>query len=125
MKAKDLSLKKRIDKEERRLRQNYGDLPDDIASVVDGLIRRAAYMRVQLEDYETDLLDNGYVEPFTQSANMDPYDRERPVARLYSTMNKNYQGIVRQLTDLLPKSPPKAVEGSDNLEEFTREKDAG
>ena len=60
-------------------------------------------MRITLEDYEKDLDDNGYVELFSQSDKTDPYERERPVARLYNTMNKNYQSIVKQLSDLVPK----------------------
>jgi len=59
---------------------------------------------------------NGYVEMFTQSERTDPYERERPVARLYNTMNKNYQSIMKQLSDFLGKEPVK--EDSDGFEEF-------
>jgi len=34
---------------------------------------------------------------FTQSEKTEPYERERPVARLYNTMNANYQKIIKQL----------------------------
>lgn len=112
----------RITKEEKRLRESYSKIPDNIMQVADGLIRRAAYMRVSLEDYEIDLDENGYVEMFSQSPNTDPYERERPVARLYNTMNKNYQSIVKQLADLLPKQkdePPK----DDGFDKFVGERD--
>ena len=61
-------------------------------------------MRVTLEDMEQDLDQNGYVEMFTQSERTDPYERERPVARLYNTMNKNYQSIMKQLSDFWVRS---------------------
>jgi hypothetical protein len=61
-------------------------------------------MRVTLEDYEADLDAGGYVELFTQSEKTDPYERERPVARLYNTMNKNYQSIMKQLSDKMPEA---------------------
>ena len=118
---KELTKDERISKEERRLRRSYKDLPKDKKQVVEGLIRRAAYMRVTLEDMEVDLDKNGFVEMFTQSEKTEPYERERPVARLYNTMNKNYQSIIKQLTDLLPKDEPK--EESDGFEAFVMSRD--
>lgn len=97
--------KARQTREEKRLRESYKDLPADLMRVADGLIRRAAFMRVTLEDYEQDLSEKGYVEMFSQSANAPPYERERPVARLYNTMNANYQKIIKQLADLVPPAP--------------------
>lgn len=93
----------RIKKEEKRLYGIYENIPENKKKAIDGLIQRAAYMRVTLEDYEKDLDENGYVESFTQSVKTDPYERERPVARLYNTMNKNYQSIIKMLSDMLPK----------------------
>ncbi|WEK53330.1 MAG: hypothetical protein P0Y55_12120 [Candidatus Cohnella colombiensis] len=95
--------KRRISVEEKRLRKIYENIAEDQKGIADGLIRRAAYMRVTLEDYEIDLDEKGYVEQFTQSEKTAAYERERPVARLYNTMNRNYQQIVKQLSDMLPK----------------------
>ena len=97
------SKKLRISKEEARIRKTYEAIPDNMMEVADGLIRRAAYMRVSLEDYETDLDEHGYVEMFSQSNNTPPYERGRPVVQFYNSMNKNYQSIVKQLTDMIPK----------------------
>lgn len=118
-----MSKDKRISQEEKRLRKNYENIPEELMGVADGLIRRAAYMRVTLEDYEKDLDENGYVELFTQSEKTEPYERERPVARLYNQMNKNYQTIIKQLTDMLPKPKAgKAGEEDDGFEEFVGRK---
>jgi hypothetical protein len=114
---KELTKDERISKENKRLRAIYADLPSDVLELYDGLIHRAAYMRVALEDYETDLDARGYVESFSQSEKLDPYERERPVARLYNTMNKNYQSIMKQLADRLPEAVPADV--SDDILKFS------
>lgn len=110
---------RRISTEEKRIRESYKNIPDDLMRVADGLIRRAAYMRIALEDYETDLDNGGYVELFTQSEKVGAYERERPVARLYNQMNSNYQKIIKQLSDMLPKpDPDKDPPKDDGFEAF-------
>ena len=114
--AKEKELKKRrVRREEKRLKKVYENIQKDKA-IIDGLIQRAAYMRITLEDFEKDIDTLGYVELFSQSDRMDPYERERPVARLYNTMNKNYQSIVKQLSDLVPKHEAKVED--DGFESF-------
>lgn len=118
-KKKKAAKKRRITAEEKRLRESYKKIPDDLMRVADGLIRRAAYMRVTLEDYEIDLDNGGYVEQFTQSEKTKAYERERPVARLYNQMNRNFQQIIKQLSDMLPKpDPEKDPPKDDGFEAF-------
>lgn len=117
---KELTKQEKILKEEKRLRSIYKKISKDNKSIIDGLIQRAAYMRLTLEEYETDLEESGYVELFSQSEKTAPYERERPVARLYNTMNKNYQSIIKQLSELLPKEGPK--EKDDGFDEFVNRK---
>jgi len=107
---------KRVSTEKARLKKIYKDIAEDKKQLIDGLINRAAFMRITLEDMEVDLDTNGFVEEFSQSEKLAPYERERPVARLYNTMNKNYQSIIKQLADLTPKDVRKEV--SDGFEEF-------
>lgn len=111
----------RITREERRLKRNYKDIQKDKSAVVEGLIRRAAFMRATLEDMELDLDERGFVEMFAQGE-QEPYERERPVARQYQQMNKNYQSIIKQLSDLLPKEPPKQKD-DDGFESFVMARD--
>ena len=116
----DLTKEERITNEVNRLQAIYKKIGKDNKAIIEGLIQRAAYMRITLEDYERDLDENGYVELFTQSERTDPYERERPVARLYNTMNKNYQSIIKQLTDLIPAEVVKEKESK--LMKFVNEK---
>lgn len=116
-----LSKDERIQKEERRLKRIYKNIDRDNKAIIEGLIQRAAYMRITLEDWEKDIMENGYIEMFTQSEKTDPYERERPVARLYNTMNANYQKIIKQLSDLVPKEV-KVVE-DDGFKDFIAQRD--
>lgn len=119
---KELTKAERIKREETRLRKIYTNIKEENKSIVDGVIQRAAFMRIQLEIYETDLDVKGYTELFTQSPNTPPYERERPVARLYSTMNKNYQTIIKQLSDLLPKDVKQKSDEEDDFTAFAGER---
>jgi hypothetical protein len=115
---KETTKDERIKKEVRRLNRIYKDIDKDNKAIIDGLIQRAAYMRVTLEDWEKDIMENGYYEMFTQSEKTDPYERERPVARLYNTMNKNYQSLIKQLSDLVPKEAPSKGVEDDGFADF-------
>ena len=117
----ELTREQKITKEVRRLNTIYKDVQKQNKSIIEGLIQRAAYMRITLEEMEKDLSENGYVEMFSQSEKADPYERERPVARLYNTMNKNYQSIIKQLSDLVPK--PELRVKDDGFDEFINDRD--
>lgn len=104
--AEIAKVNRRIRAEVKKLAGVLSDLPEDRLSAADGVIKRAAYMRITLEDYEVDLITNGPVEMFSQSEKTDPYERERPVARLYNTMLRNYVSTMKQLFDLLPDGKP-------------------
>ena len=114
---KSLSKDSRIKQEEKRLREIFKNADENGTAINDGLIQRASYMRVTLEDWEEDINKNGVVEMFTQSVNTPAYEKERVVARLYNTMNKNYQSIIKQLSDLLP-DDIKVVEADDGFADF-------
>jgi hypothetical protein len=113
---------KRILKEVKRLKNIFKDIEDERKILIEGLIKRASYMRITLEDYETDILENGSTEMFSQSEKTDPYERERPVARLYNTMNKNYQTMINQLSKLLPETKSNGGEIDDGFEAFVTAK---
>ena len=66
---------------------------------------------------EKDLNANGFVEMFSQSDKTDPYERERPTARLYNSLNKNYQTLMKQLADFVDRSDNTA-EKDDGFDEF-------
>ncbi|PFJ51310.1 hypothetical protein COI99_16290 [Bacillus cereus] len=91
-----------VNKEKNRLRGLFKDIPHSKLKVVEGLIVQAARLRILLNEMWVDISENGDYEMFSQSDKTDPYERERPVARLYNTRDQSYQRIIKQLTDLIP-----------------------
>jgi len=105
---KKKSKEARIKAEVKRLMEQIEGLDSKKKKIAEGLIERAAFMRISLDDMEEDLVLNGFVELFSQSETQEPYERRRPTTDAYNSMNASYQKIIRQLTDLLPKeeTPP-------------------
>lgn len=88
--------------EYRRLCKIFKDLPANKFEVAQGLIVQAARLRIRLNHLWEDLQANGETELFSQSDKTDPYERERPAARLFTSTDKNYQTIIKQLVDMTP-----------------------
>ena len=114
---KILTKEERVKKEERRLSRIFKKVDSKKKDVVIGLIQRAAHLRVTLDDLAVDLDENGYTEMFQQGDKQAPYERKRPTADLYTTMNTLYQKAIKQLTDLLPKETT-AAKRADEPDEF-------
>lgn len=110
-------INSRIRKEITRLNKIFLAKNDNEKELLAGLIRRAAFMKCQLDDMEKDLNANGFVEMFSQSDKTDPYERERPTARLYNSLNKNYQTLMKQLADFVDRSDNTA-EKDDGFDDF-------
>lgn len=123
-KSKELTVEERIAQEHRRLMAMYKDMEKPKKTIATGLIGRAAFMRVQLEDLELDLMENGWTEPFSQG-NQEPYDRARPAAQIYNTTNANYQKIIKQLDGMLPKAmeSPTKKDDDDGFDRFVNGRD--
>lgn len=88
-------------KEIQRLQEVYSGLPENKKIVAEGLIIQAARLRVRLDYLWEDLQENGETELFSQSEKTEPYERERPQSRTFTSTDKAYQSVIRQLNDLL------------------------
>lgn len=107
---------KLVKREKTRLTKLYIDIPENQKKIVEGLIIQAARLRILLDEMWTDITENGDYELFSQSAKQEPYERERPVAKLYNSRNDSYYRIIKQLSDFLPKIKcvePPPTDGSD------------
>ena len=89
-------------KEKNRLNRLFKEIPPNKKRAVEGLIIQAARLRVLLDEMWVDISENGDYEMFSQSDKQEPYERERPIAKLYNSRDISYQRIIKQLTDLLP-----------------------
>ena len=114
---RELTKAERIGRERRRLTGLFRAVEERKKKTVLGLIDRAAFLRVTLDELEADLQENGTTEQFSQG-NQEPYARERPESRIYASMNANYQKIIKQLTDLLPKDESGPKQEGDAFDAF-------
>lgn len=112
----------RIKAEKRKLAKNYADLAPARKSIANGLIERAAFMRVELEDLEADLQAKGWTELFSQG-NQEPYSRARPQGQTYNAVNANYQKIIKQLDAMLPKDEGPTGDPDDGFDSFVNGRD--
>lgn len=98
-----------VESEVKRLTEIYSELPPKKFALAEGLIVQAARLRVRLDKLWKEIEANGDVEFFTQSKEKsDPYERERPVAKVFTATDKNYQAIIKQLDTMLP---PESTKG--------------
>ena len=101
---------KLVEKERERLDKIFENIEENKLHVVDGLITQAARLRVLLDEMWIDITEGGDYELFSQSEKLDPYERERPVAKLYNSRDQSYQGVIRQLIELLPEEEQEDAE---------------
>lgn len=105
MAKKKVTLKARnklVVAETKRLSVLFKEIPKDKIEAVEGLIIQAARLRILLDEMWIDITEKGDYELFSQSERQDPYERERPVAKLYNSRDGAYQKVIKQLTDYLP-----------------------
>lgn len=122
-KSDEKTKKERIESEKRRLNRQFKDISRRKKAIVKGEIERAAFMVVELEDMEADLQKNGYTEKFAQGS-QKPYDRLRPTAQMYNSMNTNYHKVISQLVGLLPKDKqPIDKKNGDGFDDFINARD--
>lgn len=107
---------KAVKREVARLNKLFKKLPQNKFKLAQGLIQQAARLRVRLDRLWEDIVETGETELFSQSDKTEPYERERPSARLFTSTDKNYQSVMKQLFDLLP---PEETE-VDELAEFLK-----
>lgn len=104
-----MSKVRTVESEVQRLTELYKELPPKKFALAEGLIDQAARLRVRLDTLWAEIEANGDIEFFTQSKEKsDPYERERPCAKLFTATDKNYQAIIKQLDGMLPPESTKS-----------------
>ncbi|WP_287508608.1 hypothetical protein [Veillonella sp.] len=98
--SEQLEKEKKIKQEINKLKKLYKDFEKDKSKAIDGLINRAAFTKITLEELEEDLMVNGLTELFEQGE--QSFMRERPETKQYTTFLQRYSQVMKQLLDLLP-----------------------
>lgn len=89
-----------IEKELRRIKKLFKELPDNWKKVNEKLFVRAANMAVFLADMEKQIADDGYI--VTMSQGKYEIERAHPLLQQYNSMVKNYNATIKQLSEALP-----------------------
>lgn len=112
--AKDVVVKREI----ARLTNLFKDMERVRRLSTKGLIEEAAFMKATLQELKIEIDKAGPIDEMPQGE----YSilREHPALRSYNTMVQRYSGILKQLTDLLPKEEQKEVD--DGFEAFLMKK---
>ena len=114
--SEQLEKEDKIRKEINRIKKLYKDFNKDKARVLEGLIKEAAFMKVELEELRNDLLITGLTELFVQGEQC--FNRERPESKLYTLFIQRYSQVMKQLIEMLPAEEKKEEET--NLEKFVQ-----
>jgi hypothetical protein len=99
--AKRLKIKEEIE----RLTKLLSDVDVKSKKIVDSLIRNAAFMAVTLDELQDTMNTDGVVSEYQNGENQWG-TKKSPEVEIYNTMIKNHSAIMKQLTDLRPKTPP-------------------
>ena len=109
------------DKELKRIKKLFKEMPDNWKKVNEKLFIRAANMAVFLSEMEEKLATEGLIVSMPQG----DYEIERahPLLQQYNSMVKNYNATIKQLSEALP---PAAAEtaGSALMKFVTKPKKA-
>ena len=98
--SEQLEREKKIKQEINRIKKLYKDLAKEKIKVIEGLITDASFMKLTLQELREDLLMNGFTELYENGSQV--INRERPEAKIYSTMIQRYSNVMKQLIDYMP-----------------------
>lgn len=115
----ELTKREKIDAEINRLSKLLNDVDVKSKKIVNSLISNAAFMAVTLDELQETMNEKGVVSEYQNGENQWG-TKKSPEVEIYNTMIKNHASIMKQLTDLRPKAPPK--QGDDGFDEFVNDR---
>lgn len=104
-----------ISAEKTKLKGIYSKLDAKTKKATASLVDEAAFMAASLYELRKIIDEKGYTETYQNGANQKG-TKKRSEVEIYLTMIKNYQTIVKQLTDLIPKD--ERVQKTDDGDDF-------
>ena len=114
-KEKMLSMKKIDYKDLKSLEKTFIDMGTDKAKLGLSLIEEANFLGQLLVDLKKKVNEEGVVTEMCQGSYS--INRENPALRSYNISIKNYQSLVKQITELLPKNDISIEDEFDNFNE--------
>lgn len=105
--------KKKIKKEQNRLKKIFKKLEKETFALTQGLISELAFMSVTLEENRKYIEEHGVKEMYMNGKGQFGF-KESVESKNYNAMIKNYTNALKQLIDFLPKEEKKGA-GEDLL----------
>ncbi len=102
-----MSKENRIKKEKKRLMEIFADLDENKLSAVQALIDRLAFITVNLQDLEEDLLRDGWVEEYQNGQNQSGM-KKSAAADVHISLTKNLNALSKNLLDIVPAAQRKS-----------------
>ena len=110
-----MTVKNRIRKENARLLNLYAALPANKLEIVTPLIQNAAFLKVTLEDLQTEINSQGCVDTYQNGVAQSGKKASAEISA-YNTSLKNYTTIIEKLDKMLPPEQKKS-----KLDAFTND----
>lgn len=118
---KDFSKEEKINLEIKKLNAIFTKLEAKTKKAVHSLIENAAFMSVTLAELQEKINIEGVTEQYKNGENQYGIKKSATV-EVYNQMVKNHMNIMKQLTELLPKTTPTG-EKDDGFDNFVNGRD--
>ena len=99
MKTKD----ERIQAELERISKVFEYVPDNERTVIDALLQNCAFMKVTLEDLQTEINRDGVAESYQNGAHQSG-QKENSKLKSYNRLIKNYESVTKTVMKYLPEN---------------------
>ena len=105
-------MNENVKKEYDRLKGLFKDVDESKTSLVDELLKKSAFLKVELDSLETNIKKYGSVQRSNQG-NV----RESIYYKTYLSTLNVYQGIIKTLNSIMGKN---VIDGDDDFDEFLK-----
>lgn len=97
----------------KTLKTLFDGLSDSKSKLAQNLLNKAEFLEKTLDKLKQKVEADGVIVEMCQGTYS--IEREHPALRSYNTTIKNYSNIIKQLSDMLPKSEPNQTDGFDEF----------
>ena len=118
--AEYLEIKKRIDKEVRRLKRLFSKIDENKKKLVFGTIEDVAFLAIKMQDLRDEIIRTGTTVQYKNGENQYG-TKQSPDAQLYLQMSQKQTQAMKILVDCLPKAE-KPMQADDGFDDFRRER---
>lgn len=119
----DLTKESRINQELERLKNYFENVDDNQKAMATPLLQNASFMKVTLEDLQKIINKDGVTDEYQNGANQHGI-KQSAVLQSYNALIKNYAGVMKTLSQLLPPATKKKIQALPPREKTEAEKEA-